>query len=514
MLYAAAVMPPVPGAQIVLVREDDARKIQGLRTITRVPGIMGAANSIVVVADDTWTALRAANALKVEWDAGVNADFSSEAYLDTLLTAVNEQTGTRWHAEGDLEAVERSGARRFDAVYTVPMLAHAAMEPASCTALYETHRKQARLQIWAPTQNPGLYAQAAAKAADLSPDQITVTPTLLGGGFGYKGLLEPLLQAVAAAKLHRDRHVQVSWTREQDIRHDLYRPPAAAKSSAWLTGDEKSGRWVGWRFRSAGPSIAASMMARTLPRWLARRIPDKTTSEGAFDGPYALDAQEIYHVDTPISVPIGYWRAVGHSHQAFFVESFLDEVAHELRQDPLELRLRKLRNAAREAEVLQMAAREAGWSKPQPMGSALGLAIHSSFGSSCAQVVQLVREDDGRVRIERVVCAIDCGFAVHPDLIAQQMEGAIIFGLTAALYGRINYKDGQVQQRNFPDYRLMSMRSAPRVDTFIVPSRASEPGGIGEVALPPAAPALCNAAFRLTGKRIRDLPIAKQLPFV
>ena len=514
MLFAAAVMPPVPGAKIVLVREEDARKIQGLRTITRVPGIMGAASSIVVVADDTWTARRAAEALKVEWDLGSNANYSSESYLDTLLSAVNEQTGTRWHADGDLDAVERSGARRLDAVYTVPMLAHAAMEPASCTALYETHRKQVRLKIWAPTQNPGLYAQAAAKAADLSLDQITVTPTMIGGGFGYKSLLEPLLQVVAAAKVHRDRHVQVSWTREQDVRHDLYRPPAVAQSSAWLTGEEKSGRWVGWRFRSAGPSIAAAMMARTMPRWLAQRIPDKTTIEGAFDSPYSIEAQEIYHVKTPINVPIGYWRAVGHSQQAFFVESFMDEVAHELKQDPLELRLRKLRNAAREAEVLQVAAREAGWARPQPKGTALGLAIHSAFASSCAQVVQLVREDDGRLRIERVVCAIDCGFAVHPDLIAQQMEGAIIFGLTAALYGRISFKDGQVQQSNFSDYPLMSLRSTPRIDTYIVPTRASEPGGIGEVALPPAAPALCNAAFRLTGKRIRDLPIGKQLTFV
>lgn len=514
MLFAATVMPPSPGAQLKSFNEDAARALPGFRSVTRVSGIMGAQGSLVVVADDTWNARRAAEALQVEWSEGADAGFSSDAELDVLLTAVNEQSGSLWYSEGEIASVEQSGARRFDAVYTVPLLAHAAMEPACCTALYETHRKQARLKVWAPTQNPGLYQKAASRAADLALEQVTVTPTLIGGGFGYKGLLEPLLQAVAAARTHRDRPVQVSWTREQDIRHDLYRPPAVAQVSAWLTGEEKSGRWAAWRLRSAGPSVANAMMARTMPAWLARKVPDKTTVEGAFDSPYAVEAMEVFHVKTPTQAPIGYWRSVGHSCQAFFVESFIDEVAHELKQDPLELRLRKLRNAAREAEVLQTAAREAGWTRAQHKGSALGLALHSSFGSSCAQVVQLVRMDDGKVRLERVVCAIDCGFALHPDMIAQQIEGAVIFGLTAALYGRITIKDGRVQQSNFNDYPLLKLGAAPRVDTFIVPTRASEPGGIGEVALPPAAPALCNAIFRLTGKRIRDLPVGRHLQFV
>lgn len=514
MLHAAVRMCPVPGGAVRTISDTAARKFPGVREILRVGSVMGCSPSIVVVAEDFWNARRAADALEIEWDEGPHASYNSDDEAGHLLSAVNEDTGTLWHVEGDLKAVEASGARRFDATYTLPLLAHAALEPACCTALYETHRGQVRLKIWAPTQAPGTYAQAASKAVNVEIAAIDIQPTLIGGGFGYKLLLEPLVQAVTAAKANPNRPVQVHWTREQDIQHDLYRPQAAARMTAWVTGDEKAGRWTGWRARSAGPSIVNALMSRTLPGWLARQVPDKTTVEGVFDNLYSLDGQEIFHIKTETSAPIGFWRSVGHSQQAFFVESFIDEVAHELKQDPLDLRLRKLRNASREAYVLQVAAREAGWSNTQPRGTALGLALHSSFGSSCAQVVQLVREDSGKLRVERVVCAIDCGFALHPDIIAQQMEGAIIFGLSAALHGKITMKSGRVEQSNFTDYPVLRMRSSPHIDTIIVPTRATEPGGIGEVAVPPIAPALCNALFRLTGKRVRDLPIGRQVNFL
>jgi isoquinoline 1-oxidoreductase subunit beta len=514
MLYAAARMCPVPGGVVKTLDDTTARKITGVRDVLRVGSTMGSEVSVIVVATDFWIARQAAEALVIVWDEGANANFDSGDYLNSLVTAVNEESGTAWHSVGDLAAVEGSGARRFDATYTLPLLAHAALETASCTALYDTQGGQVSMKIWAPTQMPGFYAQAASKIANVGIDNIEVQPTLIGGGFGYKGLLEPLAQAVVAAKASPNRPVQVRWTRDQDIQHDYYRPPAASRMSAWLTGDEKAGRWVGWRARSAAPGVMNAMMARRLPAWLAHKLPDKTTAEGAFDNPYSLEAQEIIHIKKPISIPVGFWRSVGHSQQAFFVESFVDEVAHELRQDPLELRLRKLREASRDIEVLQAAAREAGWGKSLPRNTAQGLALHTSFGSCCAQVLQLVREDDGRLRIERVVSAVDCGVAIHPDMIAQQMEGAVIFGLTAALYGEINFRNGRVTQSNFPDYPLLRLGQAPHVDTLIIPSRAATPGGIGEVAVPPTAPALCNAIFRLTGKRIRDLPVGQQLKFV
>ncbi len=513
MLHAASRLCPVAGGTLKSLDDSSARKIAGVHHVFRVPSVVGSAQAVVVVANDSWTAQKAAQALKIEWDEGPHASYDSDTTMQNLLVAVNEQRGTLWHHEGDLPAIEKSGARRFDAVYTVPMLAHAAMEPANCTALYKTDQGVARMQIWAPTQNPGLYRQAAAKAADLMLDNIEIRPTLLGGGYGYKALLEPLVQAVTAAKAIPNTPVQLIYTREQDLQNTCYRPPAAAKATAWMTGERKSGRWVGWRQRSAAPSVLAKSLERTLPEGIARLVPDKTMIEGAFDNPYSIDAQEIYHVNTPSTAPLGMWRSGGHTYQTFFVESFIDEVAHQLRQNPLELRLRKLRTASRDIDVLQSAAREAGWHKNPGANSAMGLAVHSAFGSCCAQVVHLVRQDDAKVRIERVVCALDCGFILHPDSVAQQAEGGVIFALSAALYGNITMKQGRVKQSSFADYRLLSMKNAPEVTTVLVPTRATEPGGVSEVTIPPLAPALCNAIFRLTGKRIRNLPIGKQVMF-
>lgn len=511
MLYAAVSMCPVAGGTIVSVDDKAALAMHDVVKIVRSPAIMGASPSVVVVAKDFWTASKALELVKIVWNEGTLASYGSEASLNQMIEALNTEKGSLWYADGNLATVERSGARRIDAVYTVPLLAHAALEPATCTALYDTSGKVVRMKIWAPTQTPAAYAQAAAKAADVIEDNITIQPTLIGGGFGYKSLIEPLLQAVMAAKALPDTPVQVLWTRAQDLQHDHYRPAAAAHSSAWLRGEGQTGQWAGWRFRSASASVIDAFLASMAPPWLANRIPDKTTVEGAFDNRYKVDAQEIYHIKLPTTAPIGFWRSVGHSHQAFFVESFVDEVAHALKRDPLKHRLRLLVNTPRYARVLQAAADKAKWTKSHGPNTALGLALHESFGSICAQVVELQRNETGAIRIERVTCAIDCGRAIHPDIIAQQVEGAVIFGLTAALYGRITMKAGRVEQANFPDYPLLNLDHSPIIDTVIMPSDEA-PGGVGEVGTPPIAPALCNAIFSLTGKRIRDLPIADQVP--
>jgi isoquinoline 1-oxidoreductase beta subunit len=510
MLYAAVSMCPVAGGTIASVDDKVALAMHGVVKNMRSPAVMGASPSVVVVAKDFWTAHKALALVKIVWDEGAHAAYGSESNLNKMIEALNTQKGSLWHADGNLATVERSGARRIDAVYTVPLLAHAALEPATCTALYETSGKVVRLKIWAPTQTPAAYVKAAAKIADITEDNITIQPTLIGGGFGYKGLIEPLLQAVVAAKALPDTPVQVQWTREQDIQHDLYRPAAVAHASAWLRGEGQTGQWAGWRFRSASASVIDAFVARMVPTWLANRIPDKTTIEGAFDNRYKVDAQEIYHIKLPTTAPIGFWRSVGHSHQAFFVESFVDEVAHALKRDPLKHRLRLLVNTPRYARVLQAATDKANWTKSREPNTALGLALHESFGSICAQVVELRRNEAGAIHIERVTCAIDCGRAIQPDIITQQVESAVIFGLTAALYGRITMNAGRVEQTNFTDYPLLTLARSPIIDTIIMPSDEA-PGGVGEVGTPPIAPALCNAIFRLTGKRIRDLPIANQV---
>ena len=510
MLFAAVRLCPVAGGAVLRVDDKLARSMPGVVKIVRSPSLLGASPSVVVVAHDFWNATRAAEALVIEWDEGPAATFDSESYLGMLIEAVHNESGSSWRERGKLADSERSGARRFDAIYTVPFLAHAAPEVATCTALYETAGKIAYLKIWAPTETPQLYAQAASRIANIRIENVTVIPSLSGGGFGYRGLLEPLLQAITAARAIPDTPVQVQWTREQDIQHDLYRPPAVARMSAWLSGEGEGANWSAWRARSAGPSVLNAMSARQIPDLIARRLPDRSTVDGVFDNVYEVPVQQILHIKKPCLAPLGFWRGGGYSQQTFFVESFVDEVAYELKQSRLALRLHLLRDAPLQLRVVKAAAELAGWDKPREPGTAYGLALHSAAGSICAVVVAVRRDEAGSIEIYRVSCAVDCGRVVHPDIVRQHLEGGVIFGLTTALYGQITIKGGRVEQRGFKDYRLMTMAQSPQINTLILPSE-QEPGETYALTTPPTAPALCNALFRLTGKRIRDLPVAAQL---
>lgn len=507
--YAAVRMCPVSGGRLVSFDDRRARAMSGVQAVVASEPVFGGTAAVVVVADTTWTARRALDALDIRWDEGAHAAFDSQAYETRLRNALDDGEPVVWHETGDFDAATGSAGQRLDATYTVPLLAHAAIEPACATARYDTSGGQPRLTLWLPTQVPGLSRRFAAEAAGLPEDSVRVEQTLAGGGFGYKGLPDPVAQVVAAARALPDTPVQLTWSREDDLRHDLYRPPAVARASGWL---DARGRPLAWRHRSASPSIVRSLAGRALPDWIARRLPDKTGIEGAFDNPYAIGAQRIEHVDVPCTAPLGFWRSVGHSHQAFFVESFIDEMAAAGGIDPLQYRLALLRDRPRHTRVLQAAASAAQWGRDRGARAALGLALHESFGSICAQAFEVSVDDRGRLRVDRVVCAVDCGRALNPGLVAQQMEGGVVFGLTAARFGRIDVQAGRVVQGNFPDYRLIDARSAPPVQTVIVPSDGPI-GGIGEVAVPPVAPALCNAVFALTGTRLRALPIDDRLPF-
>jgi isoquinoline 1-oxidoreductase beta subunit len=365
-----------------------------------------------------------------------------------------------------------------------------------------------RVELWVPTQVPQMCRAAAARAAGVPRDRVYVHVTLLGGGFGRRLEVDYAAQAVRIAMDCEGAPIQLIWPREEDTTHDFYRPMHVARLRASV---DNSGQLLSLSIKSAGDAISPRWMERGLPA-LAGPIdlPDKTTAEGLFDLPYGIAHQQMEHVATQMGVPVGFWRSVGHSHNAFFSECFVDELAHETRQDPVELRRMLLQHAPRYLAVLNLAAEKSGWgSRPLLPGRARGVALHESFGSIVAQVVEVSLES-GRPRVHRVVCAVDCGVVVHPGIVAQQMEGAVVFALSAALHGRIDIHDGVVQQGNFPSYPLVTMASAPQVETWIVPSQR-EPGGIGEPGVPPLAPAVANALFFLTGQRHRRLPLAARL---
>jgi len=374
------------------------------------------------------------------------------------------------------------------------------MEPINCTAVV---RKAGTCEVWVGSQAPTLVKWFAARAAELDSDRVTVHTPYLGGGFGRRTEMDVVMQAVMTARRMPDTPVQLIWSREEDMTHDVYRPTAASRFRA---GVDASGNIVSWYNRIVGQSCTGGLTARLMPAAASDLMKDKTTVEGAFDLPYALPNRLVEHVLTHEPIPVGYWRSVGHSYNAFFTESFIDECAAAAGTDPVAFRLALLRDAPRFGKVLEVVAEKAGWQTPPPGGVARGVAIAESFHSIVAQLAE-VEVTDGSVHVRRVVCAVDCGFAVNPDIVAAQMESAIIFGLTAALHGEITLKDGRVEQSNFPSYEMVRLASAPRIEVHIVNSGLEHLGGIGEPGTPPIAPAVCNALFKLTGKRIRSLPI-------
>lgn len=393
--------------------------------------------------------------------------------------------------------------QRVEANYSVPFLAHATMEPMNCTALIAS----GKVDVWVGNQAPTIVSWLAASAAGVSGDDVKVHTPYLGGGFGRRADMEVVRQALACAKVTGGKPVQVIWSREEDVKHDAYRPAVACKISAAF--DEKGG--VGaWYHRIAGPSVTKAYVKRLNPMLAGDDPPDKTNCEGAADAPYrsAIANFQVDHAQVDLPVPMGYWRSVGHSFNAFFVESFVDEIANALKKDPYLFRLELLKDEPRFAKVLDAAASAAKWNTPlapitgRKVGR--GIAIAESFKSIVAQVVD-VEVIGKQIKLRRVVSAVDCGFALDPENVKAQIASAAIYGLTAALKGKITLKESQVEQSNFNDYGLLSLAEAPEFETVIVNS--GQPlGGIGEVGLPPVIPALANAIFNASGKRLREMP--------
>ncbi|MBQ0760201.1 MAG: xanthine dehydrogenase family protein molybdopterin-binding subunit [Zhongshania sp.] len=472
----------------------------GVRAVLNVDG------AIAVVADTYWQAKQAASVVKVEWEAGPLAGVSSDALRAERHSLLDTESGKNVEEKG-----EQSDARgeTLNALYDVPYLAHATMEPMNAVAVVDADS----IQIWAGNQAPDIALSAIADATGFSREQIRIHNQMLGGGFGRRILPDYLVEAARVAQLS-GHPIKLVWSREDDMRGDFYRPNSSVKMSATVDGNVVTSLQA----KVAAPSIMGQFVGAVsntlLPQWLPNGLhntlaglaasSDPAATEGLVETGYEFPYMRTDYVMQETSIPIGYWRSVGHSQNAFFMESFIDELAVRTEQDPLQFRLNHLATDSRGRKVLEEVAARADWGNPLP-GQFQGLAVHESFKTMVAQVVS-VSIQDNKIKVHKVVCVVECGMAINPDIVVAQMEGGIVFALTAALKGEITVVDGAVQQSNFHNYEMLRMNETPEIEVHIMES-AEAPTGVGEPGVPPLAPALANAVFAATGQRLRQLPL-------
>ena len=488
MLVAVVARCPTIGGKVASFDAARAKAVPGVKDVVQI------SSGVAVVADGYWNAKKGRDALDVKWDDGPNAQVSS-ASISQLLTQTAQKPGAQARHDGDPDGALSGSANKVEAAYELPFLAHATMEPMNCTA----HVRADGVDIWAPTQFQTGAQGIGAKIGGVPPEKVQVHTTYLGGGFGRRFELDFIQEALETSKAV-GAPVKVVWSREDDTQHDQYRP---VSYHAFHAGLDASGKPVAWTHRIVAPSI----MARVFPQTIKNGL-DEEAVEGGVGMPYAIGNVHVdYHMpDT--GIPVGFWRSVNNTFNAFAVESFIDELAHAAKKDPYEYRRDLLGKAPRHLGVLNLAASKAGWSTPLPAGRSRGIAVWKSFDTYVAEVAEISMGPDGTPRVHRVVCAVDCGPVVNPSIVEAQMESAIVYGLTAALWGEITLDKGRVQQSNFNNYLMVRMGDMPRVAVHIVPSSDAQ-GGAGEPGTPPIAPAVCNAIFAATGKRIRKLPIGK-----
>ncbi len=498
LLYAGIAMCPTFGGKVLRVDGAAAQALPGVRKVVVLGPVAASAimsgttsGGVAVIADTPFHAMRALSKIGVEWDHGAAVALSSASILTELSHALDTQEGKVHFARGDAAAGLKSAAKVVQAEYHVPFLAHATMEPMNCTVQF----KDGAATVWAPTQAAGFANAAVAKALGISSAKVEVRVPYLGGGFGRRYLTDFVVQAALLARETGGAPVQLLWSREQDIAHDYYRPTYLARCAAGL---DENGKLLAWKTTSAGSSMGAPSLL-------------DTTTDGASNTAYAFANARVAHVTVETAVPTGIWRSVAHSQNAFFTESFIDECAAAGGQDPVAFRSQLLSADERHLRVLHRAAELANWQQapePAPDGAkrARGIAIHRSFGSVVAQVAEVSVTESRQIRVHRVVCVIDCGAPVNPNLIRQQMESAIVFGLSAALHGEITIDKGQAQQSNFHDYAPLRFNECPVIEVEII-AGGDAPGGVGEPGTPPIAPAVANALYALNGVRLRSLPL-------
>jgi isoquinoline 1-oxidoreductase beta subunit len=480
MVYATLARCPVFGGRLKSFDAARAKAMPGVKDVIEIP------QGVAVVADGTFAALEGRRVLDVTWDEGENASLSS-AQIHERLGALIDAPGAVASDVGDAASALQSASTRIEAYYDAPYLAHAPMEPFNAVAVVT----DSSCEVWTGTQIPGLAHSSAVEASGLAADQVKIHTLYMGGGFGARGGGSWVAETVEIAK-RVGVPVKLLWSREDDLQHDRYRPASRARLTAGLDAE---GWPVAWAGRAACSSFAG-----------LRNGIDREAVADLANPHYEIPNVHFEYQEPGLPIPTNYWRSVGHSQNTFFAESFIDELAAAAGRDPVEYRRKLLANSPRLLRVLDLAAERSHWGEPLPAGRFHGVAVTYCFGSYNAQVAE-VSVDGGRVRVHRVTCVVDCGTAVNPAGVVQQMQGGIVYGLSAALRGRITIDRGRVEQTNFHQYEPLRIDEMPVVDTYIVPSDAA-PGGIGEVGTPAIAPAVTNALFRATGQRIRSLPIS------
>lgn len=484
---ATLAQSPVFGGRVKRVDDTAAKAVKGVRQIVRLD------DAVAVVADHMGAAKKGLAALVIEWDEGPHAKLAT-ADIARELESATTKSGAVAQNIGDVGKAMAGAATRVEATYQVPFLAHATMEPMNCTV----HVRPDGCEIWVGSQVMGRAQAVAANALGMPLEKVVVHNHLLGGGFGRRLEVDGVIRAVEIAKQVASP-VKVVWTREEDIQHDMYRPYWFDRISVGL---DKTGKPVAWNNRFAGSSV----IARWLPPAFNKGL-DPDTTEGAIDLVYDIPNFHVEYVQVePPGIPTAFWRSVGPSHNVFVTESVIDELAAAAKQDPVEYRRALLAKSPRARAVLDLAAAKAGWGGPLPKGRGRGVSLQFVFGSYLAQVAEVEVAKDGTVRIQRIVCAMDCGSVVNPDTVRAQVQSGAIFGATAALFGEITLKDGRVEQGNFDTYQMLRINEAPAVEVHIVQS-SEPPGGMGETGTSGVVPAIANAVFAATGKRLRKMPV-------
>ncbi|WP_375786986.1 molybdopterin cofactor-binding domain-containing protein [Bradyrhizobium sp. Pha-3] len=489
MKFATLKACPILGGKVVKVDDSAARKVPGVQKVVVLDDL------VAVVGDHMWAAKRGLEALTIDWDGGANAQLSSKDIWEDLRAA-SEKDGVVARSDGDIASGLATG-ERFDASYELPFLAHATMEPVNATV----HLRPDSCEVWTGTQVLARVQSEAARAAGLPVEKVIANNHLLGGGFGRK--LEPdmVVKAVRIAK-HVDGPVKVVWTREEDIQQDIYRPVYHDKIAATLS----DGKIVAWKYRISGSSV----IARWLPPAFQKGI-DIDAVDSAVDIPYEIPNVHVEYVRAePPAVPTGFWRGVGPNNNVFAVECFMDELAVKVGRDPIEFRRSMLGKHPRFLAALDLAAAKSGWGQPLPSRVGRGVCLQPSFASFIVTVVEAEVDELGEVNLRRIISAVDAGIAVNPDIIVAQLEGGLIFGLTAALYGNITIDKGRIQQSNFNDYRILRIDQTPKIEIHLI-RNGEAPGGIGETGATAGPPALRNAIYAATGVALRRLPIERTL---